>query len=47
MDNDKLQCIFGYDTTYYYLSPQETTFILLAAKPHPFKMLNQFDPGHA
>jgi len=47
MQDNGLQCIAGYGTTYYYLDPQETTFILLAAKPHPTKMSNYFDPGHA
>jgi len=46
MQDNGLQCIAGYDTTYYYLDPQETTFILLAAQSHSSKT-NYFDPGHA
>ena len=35
------------DRTYYCLTPRETTFIILAAKPRPRKLYNYFDPGHA
>ena len=44
--DNELQCVSG-DTTYYYLDPKETTFIILAARPRNARLAFYFDPGHA
>ena len=45
--NDNVLYVVSGDQTYYHLTPQETTFIILSARPRPQRLLNHFDPGHA
>ena len=47
LEGEKLMCIKGFETTYYYLDPKETTFILLSATPRNNRLSNYFNPGHA